>query len=390
MQAFKNRIAVLTVVRHPVGGIRTYLKYTYGRLDPDKYHFTIITAAEPEAKLILEDLRQYHVELVEISGGKRELKIIREVMKRLRHGSFHLVHSQGFTAGVLSVLGNCISRTPHIMTSHDVFRKGQFISVAGYFKKVILQWLFMRIDVIQSVSHDAQDNLVQFLPALGKHGRKLTVIPNGIQLRVRSGQQDSGKLSLHATFELDRDLFIFGFLGRFMEQKGFIYIIQAVAELAQDSDFSGQFRLLAVNDGAFIREYKELIRQEGLSAHFLFHRFVPDVADILSELNVLVMPSLWEAYPLLPAEAMALGCPVISSDCIGLREATRETPAIVVKAGDAHALADAMRHAMTNSTFIKQEALAFAPIARERFSSDHTALLLDGLFAEVLARRSSQ
>jgi hypothetical protein len=30
-----RKIAILVPIRHPVGGIRTYLKYTYGKLDKD-------------------------------------------------------------------------------------------------------------------------------------------------------------------------------------------------------------------------------------------------------------------------------------------------------------------------------------------------------------------
>ncbi len=49
-----KRIKVLLVVRWPVGGIRTFLRYVYGNLSAERYSLTIIS---PEADEILIDLQ---------------------------------------------------------------------------------------------------------------------------------------------------------------------------------------------------------------------------------------------------------------------------------------------------------------------------------------------
>ena len=73
---------------------------------------------------------------------------------------------------------------------------------------------------------------------------------------------------------------------------------------------------------------------------------VPDVLPILQKLDLLIMPSLWEACPVLPMEAMCAGVPVLGSDCIGLREVLRGTPSLTSPAGDAPALASAIQEAI--------------------------------------------
>ena len=68
MRKRSDKTRILTVVRHPVGGIRTYLKYTYGRLDKEKYSFTILTVKDPEASLIRDDLKGLDVEVIDLEG----------------------------------------------------------------------------------------------------------------------------------------------------------------------------------------------------------------------------------------------------------------------------------------------------------------------------------
>ena len=77
------------------------------------------------------------------------------------------------------------------------------------------------------------------------------------------------------------------------------------------------------------------------------------------------MPSLWEAYPLLPMEAMCMGVPVLGTDCIGLREVLGETPSMVVPALDSEALAQALLKATVDPW--TEAAAAYTPTAHQRF-----------------------
>src|SRR5437588_13074020 len=60
-------IRIISVVRHPVGGIRTYLKYTYGALPRGKYDFTLIAARSLETAQLMRDLDAPHVRLIEVT-----------------------------------------------------------------------------------------------------------------------------------------------------------------------------------------------------------------------------------------------------------------------------------------------------------------------------------
>lgn len=384
MKAKGSAIKVLTVVRHPVGGIRTYLKYTYGRLEREKYHFTVLTVRDPEVSLIKKDLKDLDVKVIELESGHLLLSMVWTIFLVLWKERFDLLHSHGFTAGALSVIGGLFSRVPHVMTSHDVFREDQFEGARGRLKRKALQLLFSRIDVIQSVSRDAQENLLSYLPSLSS--KRLVTIRNGIHVQpFASDRSLSPRLGLKKALGMEESAFLFGFMGRFVEQKGFVYLIEAVEGLSRDGRFAGRFKVLTVNDGAYVREYRAMVEEKGLVPYFSFYGFVNDTRSLMNEIDALVMPSLWEAYGLLAAEALVMGCPVIGSDCIGLREVTKGTPALMVKHGDALALANGLTRFMTHPEPIRQQTKRFVSSAMERYNVVETARALDALFAQTLS-----
>ena len=60
---------------------------------------------------------------------------------------------------------------------------------------------------------------------------------------------------LQKQLNLPEGIFLAGFLGRFMEQKGFLVLVEAMDQLfSKKQDLP--FHLLAVGSGDFIREYR--------------------------------------------------------------------------------------------------------------------------------------
>jgi glycosyltransferase involved in cell wall biosynthesis len=102
-------------------------------------------------------------------------------------------------------------------------------------------------------------------------------------------------------------------------------------------------------------------------------------------LDVVAIPSLWEACPLLPMEAMMVGTPVIGTNCLGLREVLEGTPSTVVPLGDARALEGAIVQHLDGSH--KAAAAAYAAHARQRFDVDAAAASLGELLLATVCRQ---
>jgi glycosyltransferase involved in cell wall biosynthesis len=375
---------VLTVVRWPVGGIRTYVLYSYPTLAAAGYQFTFVGPADASFRAFREELRGWNgAEFIEAPLHGRRCKLRSTVRQLLRSGRYALVHSQGLTAAAQVALANLGLAVPHVVTSHDVFRPRHVAGVLGRCQLWTLGRLLRRADAVVNVSEDARQNLLEYVPALRNGPGRLVTIRNGIDMGRLSGPGEESAQGLRKLLGIDDDVVLLGFLGRFMEQKGFLPLLDALERLVARAA-SRRFHLVAVGSGDYEREYRREVERHGLTGCITFLPFTADAGSILRQLDVLVVPSLWEACPLLPMEAMAVGVPVLGSDCIGLREVLRDTPSVMVAARDVEAWNRTLGKTIDQPW--TEAAQAFLPEARRRFDVASSAERLRQLFDDVVEK----
>jgi glycosyltransferase involved in cell wall biosynthesis len=371
------------VLRWPVGGIRTYVLYNYPTLLEAGYRFTFVGPADDSFRALAREVRGWkESEFVEAPLRGKGCRLWRPVREQLQSSRFALMHSHGLTAAAHGAWANRGIRVPHVVTSHDVFRPDQAAGLLRRAKIWVLGRLLRHVDAIVSVTKDAHENLRQYLPQLVTGSCHLLSIPHGIDTDRFALTDDNEAGWLRQQLDLTDDVFLLGFLGRFMEQKGFLPLLGALERLVATGTVR-PFHLVAVGSGDYVREYRREVARRGLGARITFMNQVPDTGPVLRELDLLVMPSLWEAAGLLAMEAMVAGVPVLGSDCIGLREVLRDTPSRMFPVGDEGELATALRRAIASPW--REEARAFAAIARERFSAARSARRLRRVLDEVAA-----
>ncbi len=115
---------------------------------------------------------------------------------------------------------------------------------------------------------------------------------------------------------------VLGAFGRFSEQKGFDTLINAMRRLDP-----ARFSLLL---GGFGADDAALRAQAAGLSHVSFVGRVDDVPDFLSRCDVIVVPSRWEAFGQVVAEAKMAGRAVLVADVDGMPE----------QVGDAGVIAD--------------------------------------------------
>jgi glycosyltransferase involved in cell wall biosynthesis len=382
LEAARRR--VLVVARWPVGGIRTHLKYNYPALTGAGHRCTFVGPADGSLDVLRDTLgTDYEEEFVNVPVRGRRCRLWRTVRRLLRSGRFDLLHSHGLTAAVHAALGNLGLGVPHLTTVHDPLRPEQFVGLRGRVKRWLMGRIIGRIDRAVCVSEDIRANLRDYLPGLQRGRCRLVLVPNGIDVERYRRLPPLPGPELRARLGLGPEAVLLGFLGRFMEQKGFLPLLGALTRLLAEGP-PRPFHLVAVGSHDRRREYARAVEQRGLTGHVTMLDFMPDVQPLLRQLDLLVVPSLWEASPLVPMEAMAAGVPVLGTDCIGLREVLRGTPARLVRAGDEADLCRGLREALTDLG--SAEARAFAPEACDRFDTARGARRLLGLYAELVGQ----
>jgi len=130
-------------------------------------------------------------------------------------------------------------------------------------------------------------------------------------------------------------------VGRLEEQKGYSYLLEAMAELAYHEP---GVRLSIVGDGSLRRDLEKQAASLGLRDVVRFEGERADVRPFLRRSRVFVLSSLWEGLPYTIIEAMAARLPVVSTDVGGCRELVIDgETGRLVPARDPAALAAAMR-----------------------------------------------
>jgi len=134
----------------------------------------------------------------------------------------------------------------------------------------------------------------------------------------------------------------FVYVGRLASQKGLPVALEALAEL-------GDGRLLVIGDGPERGALEELVQKLSLGDRVTFagSRSRDDVLRAFAGARAAVLPSLWENLPHAAVEALAVGTPVVATAVGGVPEVVHDDQnGLLVPAGDAHALAAALRRVL--------------------------------------------
>lgn len=213
--------------------------------------------------------------------------------------------------------------------------------------------------------------LLAAAPALSRRG--VHVIRNGIDVAAFAGAHP-------ADLGLADDAVAFGFVGRFEARKGLRELIAAWPTV---SDALPRAVLVLAGRGALEPEV-DAWAATAERVHRLGYR--RDVAALMHALDILVMPSHWEGFGLVAAEAMAAGTPVVASDVSSLPEVVRDgVSGLLVPPRDANALARAMIEVGRDDGLRQRLGSAGRRIAAEEFSNERMVEEWEALLRDSLA-----
>lgn len=143
-----------------------------------------------------------------------------------------------------------------------------------------------------------------FSPSLRK---KLRVIPNPVAPANYKAVPQDGLHRLVA-------------VGRLEYVKGFDLLLKAFALVRQQLPSA---RLTIWGEGSKRLELESLCEALGLVGYVQFPGITKDIAKVLAEADLFVQSSRWEGFGNALCEAMAVGLPVISTNCSGPKEIIR-------------------------------------------------------------------
>jgi glycosyltransferase involved in cell wall biosynthesis len=203
-----------------------------------------------------------------------------------------------------------------------------------------IRWLYPHVDEIVAVSQGVADDVAGIA---GVERDRIRVIRNPVVT------PELGLLAkepmVHPWLRPGQPPVILG-AGRFTRQKDFPTLIRAFAELCRDTNC----RLLIIGDGGGRHQLETLIRELGIAGSVDLPGFQANPFPFMARASLFVLSSAWEGSPNVLTEAMALGTPVVSTDCPSgpreLLDGGRFGP--LVRVGAVSDLAEAMRATLAN------------------------------------------
>ncbi|MPZ48536.1 MAG: glycosyltransferase [Dehalococcoidia bacterium] len=278
----------------------------------------------------IEGARVHHIDGAETLGKARYLVHARRV-KRLVHSLkpdlVHALHltSYGFLGAlagfhplVISVFGTDILEAPHLTPFHH--------------------WLtrhaLAHADAITATGLHLATETTRYAP----RGTPVTVVPYGVEME---------RFAL-TTARPARDEVVFGTASRLSPEKGIRYLIEAFALLR--ARYGDKVRLVIAGDttpapgGPDRRALEGLAEQLGVAGMVEFRGWVDheSLPAFLGELDVFVLPSIYEGFGVAALEASAMALPVVASNVHGIPDVVRDgATGLLVPPKDPQALADA-------------------------------------------------
>lgn len=179
------------------------------------------------------------------------------------------------------------------------------------------------------------------------------------------------------------------FLGELGERKGTFVLLEAWARLTAHLGTESA-RLTLAGDGEVDRA-RALTSSLNIDASVDIRGWLSeaDVEALLSDAQVLVLPSLHEGQPMAILEAMSRGMCVIASDVGGIPEMLGESGGILVSPGDVEALSAALQVALTNDDLRSHYGAAALQRTEGEFNIDLAAGRIDRLYRTIMQRRDS-
>ena len=239
--------------------------------------------------------------------------------------------------------------------------------------------LARRTDHVVACSERVRDHVVDRLrldPA------RVTVVGNGVDADRFA---DGDRSVVRAELGVADGTVVVGAVGRLCAQKAPDDLLEAAVPVLRRTDRRVELWFVGAPDDAVLAQsLAARALALGVADRVRFLGYRADVADVYAALDVVVLPSRWEGFGLVVAEAMAAGRPVVATEVGGVAEAAGGA-ALLVPPGDVAGLTRTIRR------LVDDEELAAYLVARGRLRVaalgwDGAAETLDRVYRRVLAQ----
>jgi glycosyltransferase involved in cell wall biosynthesis len=304
-----------------------------------------------------------------------ELGEMPRLRNMIRAGGYDVVHVHLYRSCIYGRIAARLAGTPVVVTSeHSIGethleRRRMTLGVRA---------LYLGTELLSDATIAVSDAVAYRLAKWGVPGRKIEVIPNGLDFS-RVGFDCGLRARFRGEFGLPQDAYVIGVLGRLDPNKRFDLVIRSAAPLLDE-----MHRLLIVGDGAIRSDLELEAKRHGVTDLVTFTGERHDVAAALSAMDLFVASSAQETFGLSVLEALSNGAPALYTTCPAMdgisTDRARQVP------GDEQG----MRAEIAAEVELGRRPREDVPAIAQRYGMAEVTDRIDGLYERLIARRQQR
>jgi glycosyltransferase involved in cell wall biosynthesis len=267
----------------------------------------------------------------------------------LRQEKVDIFHAHLYEPSIVGLWAAVLARTPYrVMTRHH----SNYLTRMNKNFHIKLDKMCTRLSHrVIAVSEHTAEHLIE---TEGAPREKIEVVLNGIDFDRVQVSGDDAREKIRKEFDAD-DSHLILIAARFHPEKGYYYLFDAVPILKEK--VKKPFKLLIGGRGGFEKDFRDYVTRLQCDDVVRFLGFRKDIADLMTGVDLFVLPSLAESFGLVLTESIYLGTPVVATRVGGIPEIVEDgVDGILVPPANHEALADTIADLLNNEE--KRKALS--------------------------------
>ncbi|ANU08888.1 group 1 glycosyl transferase [Planococcus antarcticus DSM 14505] len=306
--------------------------------------------------------------------------------------SYDIVHTHYWLSGLIGKKLKKDFGLPYVHTAHSLaWAKEQATGVHDQ-RRINAEGAILRnADQVLATTNNEKQLIKTFVDSPSP----IKVIPIGVDqaFKVRGN-----RTHLRRKFGYSNPLFVFA--GRLEVTKGIFTLLKAFQLLAEKTGPSNTPHLvIAGGDAESIDLETKLPKDEKLleaikgienRVEFLGPQSQDELALLFNSATATIVPSFYESFGMVAAEAQACGSPIIASDVGGLKNVVQDgITGLLVETKNEIDLAIAMEVLSANSLLTERLSRQAVQIARKDFDWDSISARINSLYEVIIGARSN-
>jgi glycosyltransferase involved in cell wall biosynthesis len=248
----------------------------------------------------------------------------------------------------ISIFISKLKKKKTIITIHnDVDKHGFFPKLlSDIYLNTFFKISLYLVDKIIIVNPEWEKIFVNTGNILKRYKKKITVIPNGIDLEL---------FNSNSSKKLKNTLIFVSVLDEYHKFKGFDYLLDSLKIVVKKYP---KVKLSVIGEGELKNYYSKKANYMSLDKNVIFlgQKNQDEVAKYCNKASIFILPSIdIEGFGIVLLEAMACKIPVIATDIVGVaREVRQNNCGIIVKPRDSLALAESIIKLLENPKLAKK------------------------------------